>query len=623
MYLKDGYIHDDDGTVVFFRGCNLGGDSKIPTIPDGSTHLKDSLRLDGEITFLNRPFPLNEADYHFKILKDWGFNFLRFVVTWEAIEPELDNYDEQYLEYVCQILSKASDYGFKIYIDPHQDLFSRFSGGDGAPAYAMESIGMDVSKIADTCAALLHQTSGKKMKKMNWVTNHNRYATATMFTLFFGGNTFAPFLTIKGENIQDWLQRRYIAAIMKLANKLSLNPSIIGFGSMNEPHFGFIGLKDLSKLENCAFAKGAIPTPFESMVSASGHPIKVNNYSEGIFGRLVVGKKIINKNGANLFKEGFTCPWKQAGVWSDERGVIELLKPDYFEKLKDQKVDFCNQFLKPFILNFKKELLAINDRWLVFIEGVPQEKYPSFDNSEASNLVHAFHWYDGATMVTRMFFPFFSIRADNRKFVFGKRNVIKSFSDQLFDIKKITKEKMANMPTLLGEFGVPFDLFGKLSYLTGTFYSQTMALSMYYDAIDENLLSATIWNYSASNNHKYGDNWNREDFSIYCKQDKLGKRATKGFVRPYAEKISGVPLVMKFDSKNKIFYLKLLNNPNSGNSTVIFLPEIYFSDDLLIEIFDKNYTKIIDNFIIEQEDKHLHVKILLEGEFTITVSKKR
>ena len=80
---------------------------------------------------------------------------------------------------------------------------------------------------------------------------------------------------------------------------------------------------------------------------------------------------------------------------------------------------------------------------------------------------------------------------------------------------------------------------------------------------------------------------------------------------------------MKFDSKNKIFYLKLLNNPNSGNSTVIFLPEIYFSDDLLIEIFDKNYTKIIDNFIIEQEDKHLHVKILLEGEFTITVSKKR
>ncbi len=52
---------------------------------------------------------------------------------------------------------------------------------------------MDVSKIADTSAALLHAAEGKKMKKMNWVTNHNRYAAATMFTLFFGGNTFALF----------------------------------------------------------------------------------------------------------------------------------------------------------------------------------------------------------------------------------------------------------------------------------------------------------------------------------------------------------------------------------------------------------------------------------------------
>jgi hypothetical protein len=68
-----------------------------------------------------------------------------------------------------------------------------------------------------------------------------------------------------------------------------------------------------------------------------------------------------------LFKEDFVCPWKQAGVWSDERGVIELLKPDYFEKLNDQKVDFCNQFKNHLYSILKKNyyLLMIDGLYLL------------------------------------------------------------------------------------------------------------------------------------------------------------------------------------------------------------------------------------------------------------------
>ena len=37
-------------------------------------------------SFVGRPFPLDEADEHFRRLKRWGLTFLRLLTTWEAIE---------------------------------------------------------------------------------------------------------------------------------------------------------------------------------------------------------------------------------------------------------------------------------------------------------------------------------------------------------------------------------------------------------------------------------------------------------------------------------------------------------------------------------------------------------
>lgn len=33
-------------------------------------------------------------------------------------------YDQEYLDYVIQLLKKCHDYGLKVYIDPHQDCVS-------------------------------------------------------------------------------------------------------------------------------------------------------------------------------------------------------------------------------------------------------------------------------------------------------------------------------------------------------------------------------------------------------------------------------------------------------------------------------------------------------------------
>lgn len=76
---------------------------------------------------MNRPFSLDDAATHFTRLRAWGYNTIRYVFTWEAIEHEgPGKYDEAWIEHTISILRKAKEYGFYIFMDPHQDVVSRF-----------------------------------------------------------------------------------------------------------------------------------------------------------------------------------------------------------------------------------------------------------------------------------------------------------------------------------------------------------------------------------------------------------------------------------------------------------------------------------------------------------------
>ena len=592
MRIVNNKILDAEGRTLILRGVNLGGSSKCPAGPSGWGLSAESLKNPAEASFVGRPFPLEEADSHFQRLSSAGLTFLRLVITWEALEhsgPGL--YDEAFIAYLRKILLIAEQHGISVFIDPHQDVWSRWTGGDGAPAWTLEKLGMDLDKL-DICGAAItrqrygefHKSSkhpdGGPYPRMIWPCNYNRYAAATMFSLFFAGKTYAPNVSIDGENAQDFLQNRYIAAFRHCYRRLKNCNAVAGWGVINEPHYGFIGHKNLARTENPMMPVGPRPSPWQAMLAASAYPTPVPVYTVISMGKRSSKNEIFNPQKVSLFRDGFSCPWKQSGVWTDADGEPRLLRSDHFAAYNGSPVNFLEDFHKPFMFSFIEKMKEADENTFFFIEGLPSAAssgtHHVWNKDDPPNTVNAFHWYDGFSLFTKTFNPRFTINPDNAKFIFGRKRVKKHFTTCLAEGVDWAREKMGNMPCLLGEFGLAFDLNKRKAYKTGDYSVHEEALSMYYDAVDANLLHSTIWNYTADNTNKSGDEWNEEDLSIFSE----GKeRAAPGWKRPYPMATAGEPLSFTWDRKRRIFRYAYTADSALASPSVIYLPSQWFGPE--------------------------------------------
>lgn len=600
---KGPWFVDESGRRVMLRGVNLGGSTKVPVRPNGATWNPDGFFDHQHVSFVGRPFPLAEADEHYSRLQAWGFNCLRLLITWEAVEHEGPGiYDQEYLDYLYDVVKKAGEYGFHVFIDPHQDVFSRFSGGDGAPGWVLEAAGFDTRNFKETGAAIVHQTQGDPFPRMIWPTNAYKLAAATMFTLFFAGNDFAPKTRVEGVPIQDYLQSHFFAAMKKVAQKLKNLDCVMGFDTFNEPQRGYPGLKDISKLYG-AMDIGIVPTPWQSMLLGAGFTQKVKHLERNVLGTWLKEYVTLNSEKKSAWLPGRECVWKQNGVWElDQNGNPVLLRPDYFHKVNGKPVDFVQDYMKPFLIKMVAEIRSVKPDWIVFIESETNNYPPVWTEAAQQNLANAPHWYDGPLMFFKSYVPFLGLNEVTGEVIFGTKNVEKAYIAQLAEMKNLTKDRLGNIPTLIGEFGIPYDLDKKRSFRSGNYSSHVKAMDRCMRVMETNLLSYTIWNYTADNSNERGDLWNDEDLSIFSRDQQTdtsdlnsGGRALQAVIRPYPLAIAGEPVKSIFEPKSGTYLLEFIGDTSISEPSEIFFPtyqyprgaEITLSDGK-IEMDEKN-----------------------------------
>lgn len=563
LSIEDGQFRDPHGRQVVLRGINVAGDAKLPSEPDRPSHVGDDFFDGDSVTFHQRPFTKADAHTHFSRIKRYGFITIRYVFTWEAIEAAgPGKYDEEFIQHTIEILRLAKRYGFFVFMDPHQDVWSRFTGGSGAPMWTLYACGLNPQSFAATEAAIVQNTypNPAEFPKMIWSTNYWRLAAATMFTFFFAGKDFAPKCVIDGVNIQDYLQNHFVNACAHLARRIHEagdleNEVVMGWESMNEPNRGLTGYVDLSSIpKEHPLKKGTCPTIWQTILTGSGRACEIDTWDMGGLGPYKTGTKLVDPHGEiawlpdtyddsrygwkrdSGWKMG-ECIWAQHGVW--DPSTDSLLKKDYFAKNPHTgKVidhpEFTNTYFMDFWRKFKQSCRSIHKDCIMLMQFPTLEIPPKIKGTpdDDPNMAFTPHYYDGITLMTKHWnstwnvdvigvlrgkylHPAFAIKI-------GETAIRNCLRDQLKFLQEEGRERTGKHPCILTEFGIPYDMDDKKAYKTGDYSSQSAALDANYFAVEGAQLEGhCLWLYTTNNDHQWGDQWNGEDLSIFSIDDKV------------------------------------------------------------------------------------------------------
>ncbi|CAG8433715.1 11275_t:CDS:2 [Ambispora gerdemannii] len=527
------WFKDEQGRICLLRGVNLCGHSKLPTVPNGSTYLSEGFFDHRNVSFIGRPFPLDEAAQHFARLKTWGLTFVRLLVPWEALEhagPGI--YDDEFIDYLIGIIEEMPKYGIKCFIDPHQDAWSRFSGGSGAPGWTFEVAGMDITNFKATGAAYVqnvHHQAGDPPQPMVWPTNYTKLASSTMFTLFWAGDVFAPNATYQNKNLKEYLQGKFIDCYKYLARRLQHLDAVMGFEMMNEPHQGYIGLKNLDQFDPITtLVFGDSPSALQSFALGDGISQEIEVWVKSWpYPTKKHTTKLLNSECERAWLDGHECVWRQHGVWDvDANGKPRALKHGYFlnHPQTGKKVDFYRDFYLPFINKYAEGIQSAKQDYFIFIEPLPNEMPPQYEATDHhKGIIYAPHWYDLKSLFTKSFDGLITHDVQGlskgknviSSTYFGLTGAKKNYTGQVKNIVQTGLRNVGQTPCVIGECGIPMDINDKKAFETGDYTHHSNFLDAVLCAMERNLVNFTLWNYNPLNDNTHGDHWNGEDFSIY------------------------------------------------------------------------------------------------------------
>lgn len=141
--VEDRVLKDGLGREVLLRGWNVSGTAK-----------------NAEAGF--KPFHTTaDARASLKLLRErTGANAIRFLISWEGTNPEVDQMDTAYLDAITDQIREAAAQKMYVLVDWHQDLFSRhlfnynsWHTGNGAPLWVTKDQGYPAEYCGIICAS--------------------------------------------------------------------------------------------------------------------------------------------------------------------------------------------------------------------------------------------------------------------------------------------------------------------------------------------------------------------------------------------------------------------------------------------------------------------------------------
>ncbi|OSC99248.1 glycoside hydrolase family 5 protein [Trametes coccinea BRFM310] len=588
IYLHGRHVVDGYGRVCSLRGVNLSGNCKTPV-----NHDHDSFPANhAEVTFVGRPFPLEEAPDHFARLRRWGLTFVRFLVTWEAVEHAgPGQYDMEYLDYVRRLLSLMPQYGIVAFVAVHQDVWSRYTGGSGAPAWTLEAVGFDLHGLEEPGAAWLKGIKGgghTEEERGLWPCGYQKLAAATMATCFWAGDMFAPKLRVQSRDgsevsIQQFLQESFLSMWELVARTVGDLEAVIGFEMMNEPHRGYIELQSMHAFDyNTDLHLGHVPTAFQSFMLGAGHPTAVGYWTRSFpLPTRMTSQRVINTAGQKAWQEdgptGGKCLWEIHGVWGWDQKKNEgvVLRENYFKRDPNtgREIDWYTDFYFPFVQKWAARVRKVTgEDKIVFTEPIPNEFCPTSWTSERrpSNMVFAPHWYDLNTLFNKAFGNFtVNVQGLSRgmfpmkAFYWGQKGARENFALQIRNLVEAGYRALGETPVVIGECGIPMDMNKGEAFETDRWDWQMKMMDAMITGLEKSLVGFTLWNYNPDNDDHRGDDWNGENFSWFSQKRALptswldysqtsptldnGGRILRAVVRPYPAKTAGIPLRFEYE----------------------------------------------------------------------------
>ncbi len=111
-------------------------------------------------------------------------------------------------------------------------------------------------------------------------------------------------------------------------------------------------------------------------------------------------------------------------------------------------------------------------------------------------------------------YPFLGFNQPSRDFT-SEEVKYRDYTSGLNGNLNIVKWNLENIPAVYGEFGTYYNFGGIQKSSEADYIVSSQILDNYYEALEGMFMHRMLWCYTPDNDPRYGDWWNKEDFSIW------------------------------------------------------------------------------------------------------------